>query len=286
MTTWDDWPSHRRLRALAAASYGGAAQSGALAASSFAEFIERLVGYAPEAFPDAAVDLAAEIASRQAAVAPLVAMANIVFLGLERGPDAVITDLRGFEEQVASATDTLAGVGAAMVPEDALVLTHGGSRTVRSVLVAAAADRRIHAVCTESRPLGEGVELAAELAASGVEVEVVADDEALDEVSDMDLVMVGTHALGPGLAINSIGTAEIVKEARNVGVDVVVVSSVVKALPAVLFDRAAAAAAATGIMETFPLSDVSAVVTEQGVVDARAAAHLAEQVAVAPQLSG
>ena len=53
MTDWADWPTRRRIAALADGPQSGEAESGALIAAELAVFIERVDSYAPEAFPEA-----------------------------------------------------------------------------------------------------------------------------------------------------------------------------------------------------------------------------------------
>jgi translation initiation factor 2B subunit (eIF-2B alpha/beta/delta family) len=115
-------------------------------------------------------------------------------------------------------------------------------------------------------------------------VEVVADEMVPDALYAVDVVIVGAHALGPDAAVNVAGTSALAKEASNLGVRVVVLASADKALPELLFDRAAAAATASHTLEVLRLAAVDSVVTELGVLDAAGARRLAEGRVVARQL--
>ena len=283
MNEWLDWPSYRRLGALLRSADGGAAEVGALAATDLADFVEALSHYAPGSFPKAVESIAREIVDRQPAVAPLVALANAVFIAIEGGPEMVAAEARGFQKRLAASVEILSSVGAALIPEGGSVLTHGASSSVRAALVAAR-DKAIRVVCVVAPFLDEGRRMAADLNAAGLPVEVVADAMVPDALYAVDVVIVGAHALGPDAAVNVAGTSALAKEASNLGVRVVVLASADKALPELLFDRAAAAATASHTLEVLRLAAVDSVVTELGVLDAAGARRLAEGRVVARQL--
>lgn len=275
MTEWLDWPSYRRLGALLRQPDGGAAEVGAHAATELADFIEALVRFAPECYPDAVEEVATDMARRQPAVAPLVALANAVLLAIDSGPQTAAAEARGFQKRLAASAEILSTVGAALIPEGAGVLTHGASSSVRGAL-AAAADKGVRIVCVAGDPDDEGRRMAADLRAAGLSVEVVSDRAMPDTLFAMDLVLVGAHALGPDAAVAVVGTGALAKEAANVGLRTLVLASADKSLPSPLFDRAAMTATESPNLEVVRLAVFDSVVTELGVVDAEGARRLAE----------
>jgi translation initiation factor 2B subunit (eIF-2B alpha/beta/delta family) len=286
VTEWVQWPSWRRLLAIARAPVArSAAATGALAAASLAELVEGLGEYAPEAYPGAVQGIAGELLDRCAAVAPLVSLVNSVYLNLEAGPAALAAELRRVERRMAASAGILARVGAELLEEGGIVLTHGGSGSVQALLVHAAETRRFFVSCLATLPEGEGIELAAELAAAGLAVEVAPDDQASEILPDVDLVIVGADALGPRRVMSTAGTAALAAEARPVGIPFYVLASVDKVLPGPLFDRAARAGRLSGRYEATDLGLITAVVTERGVLDPREAAGLAEDLEVSPLLA-
>ncbi|MBS1195690.1 MAG: Initiation factor 2 subunit family, partial [Actinobacteria bacterium] len=159
MTEWVQWPSWRSLVAIARAPVGrSAAATGGLAASSLAELVEGLEEYAPEAYPAAVQSIAAELLERCAAVAPLVSLVNTVYLTMESGPVALAAELRRVERRMAASAGILARVGAELIEEGGIVLTHGGSGSVQALLVHAAETRKFFVSCLATLPEGEGVE--------------------------------------------------------------------------------------------------------------------------------
>lgn len=285
MTEWVQWPSWRRLVAIARAPVGrSAAATGALAAASLAELVEGLEEYAPEAYPGAVRDVAEELLERCAAVAPLLSLVNTVYLNLESGPATLAAELRRVERRMAASAGILARVGAELIEEGGIVFTHGGSGSVQALLVHAAENRRFFVSCAATLPEGEGVELAAELAAAGLAVEVTPDDQVSEILPDVDLVIVGADALGPREVMSTAGTPALAAEARPLGIPFYVLASVDKVLPGPLFERAARAGRLGRRYEATDLGLITAVVTERGVLDPREAAGLAEDLEVSPLL--
>lgn len=284
MMEWRDWPSWRRLNAIARLPVGGAAAAGGLAAGSMAEFVDTLVEYSPGSYPGAVRSVAEDLLHRQPAIAPIVGMVNTVFLHLDEGPARLAGLLRDMERRIAASPGLLADAGAALVGAGAGVLTFGGSGSVKAVLTAAGRARSFFVSCATTLPDGEGVEMAADLAAAGVAVELIPDDEIGEVVLGCDLVLMGTSAIGPAAAMNITGAARVVMEARAAGVPRFLVASVEKVLPGPLFDRAVRAGRREGRYEPISLGHLTSVVTEFGVLNPQAAGVLAAELEVAAEL--
>jgi translation initiation factor 2B subunit (eIF-2B alpha/beta/delta family) len=264
---------------------GSATAAGSLAARNLAELVEGIGTYAPEGYPDAIREIADELLRRQPAMAPIVGLVNTVYLGLSEGPGVVAVELRSTADRMATSSGLLAEVGAGLVEDGSAVLTHGGSSSVKGMLLRAAQDRSVSVACAVTMPAGEGIELAADLAAEGLRVEVVPDDQVSEALPGVDLVVMGTTAFGPDQALTVAGSADIVEHAGAIGLPLFVVASVEKALPGLLFDRAVQAGSAAGEYQAIPLSAISGVITEAGVLDPQAAGKLAGERRVAPELT-
>lgn len=283
MTDWLDWPSYRRLGSLLRTPEGGAAEIGSRAATDLADFVEALNRFAPECYPEAVEAIAAEIVERQPALAPLVALANAVFLAIEDGPAVVAAEARGFQKRLAASVEILSTVGAALLPDGGSVLTYGWSSSVRAAL-SLARDKALRVVCSASPGSPEGRLMAADLAGVGLAVEVVDDAMVVDTLFAVDLVVIGANAIGPDGVVAVAGTGALAKEASNVGVRVIVLASADKALPTPLFDRASAAALMSPALEVVRLGSFASIVTELGVLDPDGVRRLADGKAVAPRL--
>ncbi len=115
-------------------------------------------------------------------------------------------------EQVLDHIDTartdIVDIGSDIVPEDGTVFTHCHSSTVTSTLVNAFdtdADFAVH--CTETRPLYQGRETAAELADNGIPVQLYVDSGAQIALTDADVMLIGADAItAAGDVLNKIGS--------------------------------------------------------------------------------
>jgi translation initiation factor 2B subunit (eIF-2B alpha/beta/delta family) len=283
VSEWREWPSWRRLAAIARVPDQGAAAVGSLAAGAFIELVEGIAAYRPDAYPDAVFEIADEILERQPAMAPLITLVNAIHLSAGDGPGPLVAELRAVERRAARSAALLGQIGAGLIEPGASVLTVGGSGSVRAVLTEAGAHRRVFVSCVATMPSGEGVELAADLAGAGLPVEVVSDEEAVEAVGGVDLVMTGATAVGPEAFTNASGTADVIEAAVDHGLPRYLVVSIEKALPAPLFSRAVAARA--GATDEVPLGLLTGVITELGPLDPRALGKLAAEREVAARLA-
>jgi ribose 1,5-bisphosphate isomerase len=109
------------------------------------------------------------------------------------------------------------------------VMTHSASATARAALLYARPER---VVCTVSEPVGEGRAFSEELAAEGLTVELVADEDAAHAVKTVSLLLLGADTVfRDGSLINKIGTNDLTKAAKEAGVPVVVACEVLKVSP-------------------------------------------------------
>ena len=115
----------------------------------------------------------------------------------------------------------------------ALLLTHSSSATVLTALLRAhEAGKRFGVVCTESRPLFEGVHMARQLAEAGIGVEVIADAAAAVFIHGVYSRLIGADAITPDVVINKVGTLGMALAARSAGVPVYCLAGSEKFLPA------------------------------------------------------
>jgi translation initiation factor 2B subunit (eIF-2B alpha/beta/delta family) len=154
------------------------------------------------------------------------------------------------------------------------VLTLSRSATVTAALIAG---RPSHVWIAESRPGGEGVPLAAELAAGGLAVTLIP-DAALATVS-AEVVIVGADAIRPpaGSVVNKVGTRLAALAARDAGVPFLVAAATDKIgeVPVAELERELADAELSvggvpmraPLFEITPSSLVSGVITERGTLD-------------------
>jgi translation initiation factor 2B subunit (eIF-2B alpha/beta/delta family) len=155
-----------------------------------------------------------------------------------RTPDAVEAGARAAIERALDADDRAAGVAAERVRGDS-VLTLSRPGTVSSALGRA---DPAGVVVAESRPGGEGVEVAEALAAGGLDVTLVPDAAVAHHLGsdDVDAVLVGADAvLADGDVVNKVGTRVAALAADREGVPFYAVAARDKVSPEAAADPAA-----------------------------------------------
>lgn len=184
-----------------------------------------------------------------------------------------------FLERMESAHRAVVETAAELIGDGAVVLTHSAGSSVADALLAArGAGKRVAAICTESRPLGEGRALARALAQAGIRVTLVADAAVGLMAGRSGLVLVGADALSPQGLVNKIGTSLVALAAQRAGTPCYALCPSQKFLagppaveperdPAELLDEPAPNLAALNYyFDLTPLEDLTGVITENGVV--------------------
>jgi ribose 1,5-bisphosphate isomerase len=97
------------------------------------------------------------------------------------------------------------------LPETCRVLSHSYSSTVSNALrFAYQLGKKSEVYATESWPGGEGTRLAKDLASGGLQARLIHDIEAVSDMPNVDLVVVGADSvMADGSVVNKIGTARI-----------------------------------------------------------------------------
>jgi len=219
--------------------------------------------------------VARDLRTARPSMAAVATRIDRVMAAAERTPDAV----RG--RAAAAAREALdAGEAAAANAADRCgdaVVTLSRSGTVRTAL-----DRAQPAVLLpESRPGGEGVAVAAELADTGLDVTLTTDAALPAELAarDVDAALVGADAvLADGSVVNKVGTRGLALAAAREDVPLWVVAAAAKIRPderlhtetsdpTDLYDGDAPVTVATPVFDRTPADLVAGVVTERGVLD-------------------
>lgn len=171
------------------------------------------------------IDLTKRLILAQPSMAPFFHLANIVLLAAEDRDDlqgmraSVKEAIERFNVHLRTSARKISDLGRGLIPLEGRILTHSYSSTVLRTLVDARKSGHLFKViCTESRPVCEGFEMARELCELGVETQVQTDVAAAYTVKDVDLVLVGADCLTPVGLVNKVGTycLALSAKARNV----------------------------------------------------------------------
>jgi ribose 1,5-bisphosphate isomerase len=113
---------------------------------------------------------------------------------------------------------------------DAIVLTHSASATVREALLHTPPAR---VICTVSSPQEEGRPFAEELREAGLEVELVEDEEAPQQLEWASLLLLGADTVfRDGTLCNKAGTRRLAEAADAQSVPTLIACEVIKLAPA------------------------------------------------------
>jgi translation initiation factor 2B subunit (eIF-2B alpha/beta/delta family) len=143
--------------------------------------------------------------------------------------------------------------------EDAVVLTHSASATVREALLQSSPSR---VICTVSSPQEEGRAFSEDLRSCGLEVELVDDSKAPAALEWASLLLVGADTVFRcGTLYNKTGTRALAEAAADEGVPAIVACEVVKLAPIEAHDEPELTAEE---FELTPPELIQCVVTEEG----------------------
>jgi len=231
----------------------------------------------------------------------LAAAERVVLSGLspEVARQAVHVECTRAIECASESLASLAGHGAALVEDGAVVATVSASETVLAVLGAAVDAGRVpRVIVSESRPAREGVSLAAALRERGIASTVVADAALPGLVGRASIVLVGADGVSESDFVNKIGTYPLALAAREAEVPFYVAASLDRFISSALRGRTdrlrdgaeILASPPPGVsvenrtFEAVPLSLTTGVVTEEGVKEPAEVAPVIAGRAVPPAL--
>lgn len=284
MTQWWEWPAWRRVLAAAHDQVGSAATVGADAALALGDLLKTVVDVAPEAFPAAVLDAVDLLSANQQAMAPILNLRNAIYLEAPNGAEAVAEAVAVLETRIRQSWRGIAEAGQGVIPDHGTVMIHSASSTVRTVLEVARESAEFDVVCTRAMPIGEGIEMAADLRDVGLDVELIDDETAIEVLAGMDVVLAGADAIGPNQVINKVGTAVLAGAAKAIGVPFYLVAATNKVLPESLFNAALQRRGREDLSEAITLDVFTGVVTELGVMDSAAISEFAGSLAVAEEV--
>ncbi len=206
---------------------------------------------------------------------------------------SILAAAADFQAWSSSARDRIAGFGAALIPEDAVVFTYTLSETaLRTLLEAWRSGKSFRLLVTESRPNQDGLVTANELSRAGVPVGISLDACLGELLRQADVMLVGAEAINAdGSAVCKVGTYLAALVAHEYGVPVYVVVDTLKfnvsslwglklkldpirADDLSLLPSMAAATVVGHLFDQTPAELICGVVTERGVIAPGACAAL------------
>lgn len=172
------------------------------------------------------------------------AMASLVNLGayvlagaqdgasLDEGLVNAHNQIEQFIELMNKNVSLAAKHGASLMEGGSSIMTISYSATVvKAFIEANSGGAALRIFCLESRPLMEGVTMARELAAAGIETMLLTDASALMFMEEVSMVVVGGDSLSPEGLVNKIGTGGLALAAEKLGIPFYALCTSEKILP-------------------------------------------------------
>jgi translation initiation factor 2B subunit (eIF-2B alpha/beta/delta family) len=119
-----------------------------------------------------------------------------------------------------------------LIKNNSLIITHSFSSSILNALFFAKKSGKIFTViCTESRPMNEGIQLAKKLDQKGIKVKLIIDSAVFSFINSADIILVGADAITTNGLVNKIGTKGIVHYAYIYKKPTYALCSTIKLLP-------------------------------------------------------
>lgn len=203
-----------------------------------------------------------------------------------------------FISEQKKALETISEIGANLIEDGDVLLTHCNSDTVVEIFKKAWDEgKKIEVLCTESRPRYQGHLTAKALSSYGIPTTLIVDSAVhiMLKTMHVDKVFVGADTVcANGDLINKIGTAEVALCAKEINVDFIVAAESIKFSPQSMMgavvkieERSASEVLEPGKIRkvkvrnpAFDITDVSyisMIVTEYGVIPPQAVYHILKE---------
>lgn len=226
------------------------------------------------------------LVAAQPAMAPIFNLANTVLFAIEGCRDvssiraAVSSTCRRFTAEIEKAQEAISEAACQRIPEGAVIVTHSFSSTVATALLGAwRKGQRFSVICTESRPVLEGIALAKVLAGAGIAVRLITDAAIYRHMAGATLAMSGADTVALQGVVNKAGTALLALAARAHRRRFLVLAGTHKFLPAsrelsgepsrdpreIVPEEIAGVTVSNLYFDLTPLSLVTAILSEDGV---------------------
>ena len=204
----------KSLKSLSTDTKSGASEITNKALKIFGNFINHTQEDTLDTYRNKISTLSVELAQVQPSMTSLFNLSNTILHILHTGESikeikkTLKTYFTHYNKQ-----DKIVQYAVEVLSDTSVIATHSRSSTVLNIL------KRINQglvlICTESRPLLEGRELAKELAASRIKVTLVVDTAIFSMLKNVQYVLVGADAITPPGIVNKIGTMAIATAAKD-----------------------------------------------------------------------
>ncbi|MFW6120449.1 MAG: translation initiation factor eIF-2B [Petrotogales bacterium] len=174
----------------------------------------------------------------QSTMAPIFNLANKTLLAVNNLTNAeeirqtVNASCHKFIKELDKADQTVSKFAADLVRDKSTIIVHSYSSTVLKALQLAKKEKKdFDIICTESRPMKEGMHLAKKLGEEGIKVTFIVDSAVFTFLPDAHAVFVGADSISSYGLVNKIGTLGLAIAAKEFKTDLYALCSSEKILP-------------------------------------------------------
>jgi len=277
------------LKEIRSDNTSGAAELAKNAAECYNLLLDEIDPASAEQLKKYIIATSQKLIQTQPAMAPLFNLANDILFGIDgvveldlirqeanRIVNDFVANLKHSEEQLTKNTLEL-------VQDRSVIMNYSYSSTVLNALLQARkAGHTVEVICSESRPVCEGVNLANRLAQEGIKVTLVVDSTLFSLISKADIIIVGADSISRDGVVNKIGTSALAVAAQEYGIGFYSLCGSQKFLPGeykidledpkdpleILSEPIENVEVKNLYFDMTPLDYVTGVVTEEGVIKA------------------
>ena len=173
----------------------------------------------------------------QPTMASIFNLVNNLMLNIDKNknkqPKNIVNNYcKKFLQDLETSDNSISKQAMELIKNNATIITHSNSSTVLYTLLCAKSfGKKFSVICTESRPMNEGIQLAKQLGEHGIKVKLIVDSAVFSFISDADVILVGGDAITNTGLINKIGTKGIAMTAQRCNTAIYALCSTIKFLP-------------------------------------------------------
>lgn len=228
-----------RIEKIRLNSTDGALKLARQAAESLTFLVDNITVSSASELTEDIEQTASKLVKAQPTMAPIFNLTNGILLDIDTLDDeekikqTVRNQCQQFIDQLESSAQSIGELAADLMEDDSVIIVHSYSDTVLKALLSAnEIGKSFHVICTESRPMNEGLDLAEKLGKQGIKTTLVVDSAIFSFLSEAKLIFVGADALSQHGLVNKIGTLGLALAAEKLGVDLYTLCGSEKILPA------------------------------------------------------
>jgi len=144
----------------------------------------------------------------------------------------VLEEIQNIRNEAAARQKSLSKFASRLIMEQHTILTHSASSAVEAALMEAKKRKKhFRVICTESRPLQEGTQLAIRLAKAGIKTSLIVDADLTRTIPESNFIITGTNRITEASFINKTGSYTAAIVAKEFNVPFYIISDTAKILP-------------------------------------------------------